>query len=162
MCVFVCLVLYFDFFFSSRRRHTRCALVTGVQTCALPIYDAPVDGQNRSGRLSLERTSFFGNADVLSLNAGISRTVSNADFTAADITFISTRITILELGALSRHSYRTAETTQLRTPIPSNFSRYSRPATLAASGGNPAIEPRFDWDVARTHPQQLTNQNTGR
>src|SRR3546814_4528534 len=26
-----------DFFFSSRRRHTRCALVTGVQTCALPI-----------------------------------------------------------------------------------------------------------------------------
>src|SRR3546814_13943758 len=35
---YVCLV--FDmlfFFFSSRRRHTRCALVTGVQTCALPI-----------------------------------------------------------------------------------------------------------------------------
>src|SRR3546814_1386795 len=29
-CVFV-------FVFSSRRRHTRCALVTGVQTCALPI-----------------------------------------------------------------------------------------------------------------------------
>src|SRR3546814_1559122 len=26
------------FLFSSRRRHTRCALVTGVQTCALPIY----------------------------------------------------------------------------------------------------------------------------
>src|SRR3546814_2560897 len=25
------------FFVSSRRRHTRCALVTGVQTCALPI-----------------------------------------------------------------------------------------------------------------------------
>src|SRR3546814_16072673 len=30
------------FFFSSRRRHTRCALVTGVQTCALPIsFDGP-------------------------------------------------------------------------------------------------------------------------
>src|SRR3546814_10278344 len=26
------------FFLSSRRRHTRCALVTGVQTCALPIW----------------------------------------------------------------------------------------------------------------------------
>src|SRR3546814_7760969 len=26
-----------NFFFASRRRHTRCALVTGVQTCALPI-----------------------------------------------------------------------------------------------------------------------------
>src|SRR3546814_7706159 len=31
MCCLLC------FFFSSRRRHTRCALVTGVQTCALPI-----------------------------------------------------------------------------------------------------------------------------
>src|SRR3546814_13424128 len=30
------------FFFSSRRRHTRCALVTGVQTCALPISGAPM------------------------------------------------------------------------------------------------------------------------
>src|SRR3546814_6499960 len=30
--------MYCFFFFSSRRRHTRCALVTGVQTCALPIY----------------------------------------------------------------------------------------------------------------------------
>src|SRR3546814_17072649 len=28
---------HISFFFSSRRRHTRCALVTGVQTCALPI-----------------------------------------------------------------------------------------------------------------------------
>src|SRR3546814_11253542 len=31
------LFLVTSFFFSSRRRHTRCALVTGVQTCALPI-----------------------------------------------------------------------------------------------------------------------------
>src|SRR3546814_8276501 len=30
-------VAFFDIIFSSRRRHTRCALVTGVQTCALPI-----------------------------------------------------------------------------------------------------------------------------
>src|SRR3546814_1893598 len=43
-CVFV------FFFFSSRRRHTRCALVTGVQTCALPISSqvarAKPDGYN--------------------------------------------------------------------------------------------------------------------
>src|SRR3546814_4250916 len=31
------LLCFVFFFFSSRRRHTRCALVTGVQTCALPI-----------------------------------------------------------------------------------------------------------------------------
>src|SRR3546814_3304311 len=33
----------FCFFFSSRRLHTRCELVTGVQTCALPIWP----GENR-------------------------------------------------------------------------------------------------------------------
>src|SRR3546814_9652570 len=32
----------FFLFFSSIRRHTRCALVTGVQTCALPIVVLPV------------------------------------------------------------------------------------------------------------------------
>src|SRR3546814_1149832 len=36
-CCFMRISL-FGFFFSSRRRHTRCALVTGVQTCALPIF----------------------------------------------------------------------------------------------------------------------------
>src|SRR3546814_7874346 len=35
MCIFLRCV---SFFFSSRIRHTRCALVTGVQTCALPIF----------------------------------------------------------------------------------------------------------------------------
>src|SRR5881409_1929158 len=34
------------FFFSSRRRHTRCETVTGVQTCALPI-SAPPAGERR-------------------------------------------------------------------------------------------------------------------
>src|SRR3546814_8081439 len=34
---FTCFAQLLVFFFSSRRRHTRCALVTGVQTCALPI-----------------------------------------------------------------------------------------------------------------------------
>src|SRR3546814_7437089 len=42
MLCFVCdsmlSFLFFLFFFSSRRRHTRCSLVTGVQTCALPIF----------------------------------------------------------------------------------------------------------------------------
>src|SRR3546814_6144169 len=45
----VIICMYFSasnyFFFSSRRRHTICTLVTGVQTCALPIYV-------KAGRLS--------------------------------------------------------------------------------------------------------------
>src|SRR3546814_20061680 len=37
-------------FFSSRRRHTRCALVTGVQTCALPISLTSFDSEQRRKR----------------------------------------------------------------------------------------------------------------
>src|SRR3546814_10058037 len=39
----------FSFLFSSRRRHTSCALVTGVQTCALPISPPSTDGGENWG-----------------------------------------------------------------------------------------------------------------
>src|SRR3546814_77680 len=51
-------VLLLCFFFSSRRRHTRCALVTGVQTCALPICPVP---RSRGGRRA-RRTGARGSA----------------------------------------------------------------------------------------------------
>src|SRR3546814_5270280 len=54
------------FFFSSRRRHTRCALVTGVQTCALPICIAlhPVIAVDalEGTLLGLVDAQFFGRA----------------------------------------------------------------------------------------------------
>src|SRR3546814_5256179 len=45
------------FFFSSRRRHTRCALVTGVQTCALPIYTSTLSqwGNFTTGGIRVRR-----------------------------------------------------------------------------------------------------------
>src|SRR3546814_19054104 len=54
------------FCFSSRRRHTRCALVTGVQTCALPIYRIVGHGPEINADLirSVERRSAFHNAEL--------------------------------------------------------------------------------------------------
>src|SRR3546814_11766514 len=46
------------FFFSSRSRHTRCALVTGVQTCALPILPS----QSRPACLTRKRRAHFSGA----------------------------------------------------------------------------------------------------
>src|SRR3546814_3284610 len=51
----------FVFFFSSRRRHTRCALVTGVQTCALPIYKR--SGQQKFALGMLPADKRFGRDD---------------------------------------------------------------------------------------------------
>src|SRR3546814_1380717 len=53
-------------FFSSRRRHTRCALVTGVQTCALPIFAA----RQRLGN-GLQRHALLGeHVQLLHLGGG--------------------------------------------------------------------------------------------
>src|SRR3546814_8687556 len=65
----MCLVLLFCFFFfSSRRRHTRCALVTGVQTCALPIL---LHYSQRDGH----ETESYGNNN----GTGLDRTAANPE-----------------------------------------------------------------------------------
>src|SRR3546814_14826875 len=48
------------FLFSSRRRHPSCALVTGVQTCALPIYG----GYELSGRFDAAGQGLLPGSDV--------------------------------------------------------------------------------------------------
>src|SRR3546814_5769129 len=55
------------FFFSSRRRHTSCALVTGVQTCALPIFLLPV----AANRLSIPMLASGGIGDGRGLVAAL-------------------------------------------------------------------------------------------
>src|SRR3546814_4563402 len=62
MYVVVLLFVMF-FFFSSRRLHTRCALVTGVQTCALPIslsHSAEHMGRGRRAALGFWLDLAFG------------------------------------------------------------------------------------------------------
>src|SRR3546814_6341499 len=58
------------FFFSSRRRHTRCALVTGVQTCALPIFAGTLVPayflRDRDDDLFSSNWLLFGNRDEIS------------------------------------------------------------------------------------------------
>src|SRR3546814_20244121 len=60
--MFACFVC----FFSSRRRHTRCALVTGVQTCALPIFTD-------------KRAAFVGIDAYVAAGGGVVRDLFEAD-----------------------------------------------------------------------------------
>src|SRR3546814_6031314 len=49
------MLIYYDFFFESRRRHTRCALVTGVQTGALPIcWQIPIQTDEVHGKARIQ------------------------------------------------------------------------------------------------------------
>src|SRR3546814_9657010 len=67
------------FFFSSRRRQTRCALVTGVQTCALPISSA--DADDRVGREFIFRNLEIGRSRTFADTTGriVVRTVARAE-----------------------------------------------------------------------------------
>src|SRR3546814_7657525 len=56
-----------SFCFSSRRRHTSCALVTGVQTCALPISYGVGTGERDSVRIFLSRPASLAGRDAETL-----------------------------------------------------------------------------------------------
>src|SRR3546814_9261067 len=58
-CYFITAYMLILFFFSSRRRHTRCALVTGVQTCALPICLRHHVGQGTPRLRRISRSRFL-------------------------------------------------------------------------------------------------------
>src|SRR3546814_9270169 len=76
MCFLYVGCLCFGFFFSSRRRHTRCALVTGVQTCALPISPTYMGGGASFGwrQDNGAMVTGFGNGqEVYDTSAAISR-----------------------------------------------------------------------------------------
>src|SRR3546814_7186328 len=71
------------FLFSSRRRHTRCALVTGVQTCALPICrsalirDVPISISAVS-QAQLERSGASEAKDIVKMVPGLAFTENSS------------------------------------------------------------------------------------
>src|SRR3546814_4228503 len=96
------------FFFSSRRRHTRCALVTGVQTCALPILkgEAAFDEIEHFFLLKaqLERVSVVGEADLDVVAVGRVDVVERADSRS-----IETPIIHVLVGRIARSEEHTSE-----------------------------------------------------
>src|SRR3546814_20100978 len=75
------------FFFSSRRRHTRGALVTGVQTCALPISDG---GRLDLAQLEGERRRDMSTRDLGLADVELPRlTVMVGENLGADATFLA-------------------------------------------------------------------------
>src|SRR3546814_1928227 len=68
------------FFFSSRSRHTRCALVTGVQTCALPCWTNGSDVDELATALALHQGQTGSDAVEYATNVDVDHTVPLVNF----------------------------------------------------------------------------------
>src|SRR3546814_15123141 len=87
------------FFFSSRRRHTRCALVTGVLTCALPIcYAQHFRAERGHGGAGSNRTGAGGEDLVVKVPVGTQILSEDKETVLADFTRPGQRIVMLHGG----------------------------------------------------------------
>src|SRR3546814_13338380 len=76
-------MLFVLFFFSSRRRHTRCALVTGVQTCALPISPSTHENGGVGSEAELRHFQVLGRGALTDAGGSVvGRPVAGAEIAA--------------------------------------------------------------------------------
>src|SRR3546814_5740738 len=120
------------FLVSSRRQHTRCALVTGVQTCALPI--GPRRGgaaqSLRTANPSLDRVTSAGEAGGKETR-GVRATRSRGGFTGARVPTV---------GAAERT--RTSTSLRKLAPEASASTNSATAASLCTGEGPPAYFQR--------------------
>src|SRR3546814_3443574 len=104
----MCCLLWF--FFSSRRRHTRCALVTGVQTCALPILELIAEGtwvqRGALGLVALGGSVFVAALGYLAYRKTVARRTHDRLYSAARVVDRRKRMSP-ESHRYTRHDART-------------------------------------------------------
>src|SRR3546814_3072774 len=136
------------FFFSSRRRHTRCALVTGVQTCALPILTyVIINPQADRSKAAHEQADEFLTAGIVDEDSS-GLTLRGAKMLAtsgimANEVFVSC---IQPLGP-GDEKYAVSLALPMNTPGPTLLSRKSYEAAAPSSYDNP-LASRFDENDA--------------
>src|SRR3546814_3320055 len=127
------------FFFSSRSRHTRCALVTGVQTCALPIFGGlfaafsfaisafsiPMMLDQRVDALTAMGTSWalvWNNLQVMLLWGALVLTLFLLSVATG---FVGLIIVFPWLGHATWHAYRAVRRSEEHTSEPQSLMRHS-------------------------------------
>src|SRR3546814_4610964 len=117
------------FFFSSRRRHTRCALVTGVQTCALPI----------------SAIQYGANIIVVVVNNGMYGTIRMHQEREYPARISGTTLVNPDFAALARAYGGHGETVEKTEDFAEAFRR-------AQASNKPAIiEIKLDPEIGRAH-----------
>jgi hemolysin activation/secretion protein len=116
------------------------------------VQGAPVTGTNRSGKVWVDHPLRRTRADLLTVNAGASRTLATSEFSGTEG---GTSITLLELGGAYNHTYSNLAVTQIVTSIATNFDEASRAdLCLGLCSTVQSADQRLRWelDVQHLHP----------
>src|SRR3546814_2488200 len=139
--------MFFVFFFSSRRRHTRCALVTGVQTCALPISIDPCGVCEPCRAITEGR-----HIDVIEMDAASNTGVDDVREIIEEVRYaaVSARYKIYiidEVHMLSRNAFNALLKTLEEPPSHVKF--------LFATTEENKVEVTVLWRRSEEHPHEL-------
>jgi hemolysin activation/secretion protein len=130
-------------------RGTRLRL--GYGHAEFEVDQSAVEGRSRSGEITLEHPLVFSARERLTVSAGATRTLSNADFSG--LIFNQTAITLLRLGMGYTRTHDSTAVTQIATTLSSNFDSLS-----IEDFADDRVEgnQRLKWDLDVQHLQPLT------
>lgn len=113
------------------------------------IDDLPVDGRSRSGEVMLEQPLLRDGRQTLTGTFGVTRSLSNADFSG--LVFNQTSITLFRTGLAYTRTYDNSSVTQISTSLASNFQT-NNPGSEDPDSG----DQRLKWDLDVQHLMQLS------
>lgn len=120
------------------------------------VQNAPVGGSNDSGKIMLEHTLFDDRKNSATVNVGVSRTNTSADFSGLPLN--ATSLTLAEFGGTYNHVYDSLAVTQVTTSIATNFSKQD-PADLTPPPGTTIRgNQRLRWELDVQHLQPIHNR----
>src|SRR3546814_7219907 len=150
------LILCLSFFFSSRRRQTRCALVTGVQTCALPIFyepkllllDEPLS--NLDAKLRERARTWLTN-----LQRRLAVTTVYVTHDQTEALTMSDEIAVMNQGRIAQQGTPVEIYSQPNSPFVADFigtSNFIRGRVVSSNNGERSEEQPSEPPVTTEHP----------
>src|SRR3546814_8422539 len=130
MCCDVCVCCLYSviecvwcFFFSSRRRHTSCALVTGVQTCALPIS---ITGVILSKYVILSALHQVGDKERIQMDRSALEQIQQAELSAVMQAYVGLAMLLIVVWLLIKVVRMPQDTDTDRSDVWAAFGRIAK------------------------------------
>ncbi len=131
--------------------HAGTRVRLGYSHAEFSVDDSPVDGKSRYGEVMLDHPLLADGRQQLTGSIGVSRSLSNADFSG--IVFSQTSITLLETALAYSRTHDSGAVTQVSTALSSNFQKQE---IADFANGDVDGKQRIKWELDLQHLMRLT------